>query len=177
MEQLDTTNIDNLYRAGLAHYAEALFAARHFEYLIHQSIKAAFDDKRKNGLSSALNDSMDNETSYRFSSITEKNLTTAREEWGMWITHKYEIKTTRLKLNLNIGYLYWRERSSAMLALTNITRPFRKQMENALNDYNVAFFEHDGGIYIYVKSYRVRAELSKILLLLYRGYWKNSFNS
>ena len=147
MEQLDTTNIDNLYRAGLAHYAEALFAARHFEYLIDQSIKAAFDDERRKGLSSALNEPMENGKSYRFSSITEKTLTTAREEWGMWVTHKYELRT-RLRIDVNIGYHYWKEKSRAMLVITYMSKTFREQMEMALIDYKVAFFKHDGGIYI-----------------------------
>ena len=66
----------------------------------------------------------------------------------MWLTHKYEIKTTKLTINLHIGYLYWRERSCAMLALTNMRKPFREQMKKALNDYKVVFDYHAGEIYI-----------------------------
>ena len=148
MENIDSTNIDNLYRAGLAHYAEALFAARHFEYLIDQSIKAAFDDERRNGLFSALNEKMKNGKFYLHSPTAEKAQTTTKEKWGMWVTHKYELSTrTRLR-TVHIGYLYWKERSCAMIAITYMTEGLGEQMEKALNDYNVVFDKNGKEIYI-----------------------------
>ncbi len=148
MENIDSTNIDNLYRAGLAHYADALFAARHFEHLINESIETAFNDERRNGLSSALNQQMENRKVCLYSPTLEEASTTAKEKWWMWVTHRYELETkTRLR-TVHIGYLYLNEISYAMIAITYMTGGLREQMEKALNDYNVVFIRKKGEIYI-----------------------------
>lgn len=70
----------------MAHYADALFAARHFEHLIDESIQAAFNEEKRNLLATNLAAEIPN--GYVFLWQNDVQAIT-REELVIWVTRKY----------------------------------------------------------------------------------------
>jgi len=148
MENIDSTNIDNLYRAGLAHYAEALFAARHFEYLIYQSSINAFDEELKGRLINALGgQQLKDSEFYSWSPKLKEVPTKTLKQWAMWVTHKYWVKEPGI--SLHIGYSHGlNEKSYAMIAMDGMKATIRKQITEALVEHkrveHKSFIAHSG---------------------------------
>ncbi len=134
MEQLDTTNIDNLYREGLAHYAEAVFAARHFELLIVQAITDAFDDVRKNRLIAALSGQRLERAEFisnHKGQVQAQN--TTLQKLKLWVAHSY-YKIDRKGIYLLIGYIYEETNSYVVIAMGGETASIRRQLNEARGD-------------------------------------------
>lgn len=149
MENIDSTNIDNLYRAGLAHYAEALFAARHFELLLDQAITNAFDEAHKTRMVDALGSELTGggffSNSPGASNSPRARLefqNTLQQQWWMWVTHNHWIK--KPGITLLIGYWYEAPNSCAVIAMNGMNAGIRDRLIEALTKYKKDFAEWNG---------------------------------
>lgn len=147
MENIENTNIDSLYRAGLAHYAEALFAARHFELLIDEAITDVFNEEYKNRLTAALgsdligNGFLANSPNSSGKKLLEVQNTT-QQQWFMWVQHVHKIG--KPDITLHIGYRYYKQQSYAVIAMMWMYAGIRDQLLQALTTYKQDFAEWDG---------------------------------
>jgi hypothetical protein len=121
---------DEIYRAGLRHYAEALYAIRHFERVIIEKTEAVVRPKLTDlaevfGIPNLLGGDA-------FHTATDRlrmSRTNFRELWA-WIGMQYWIPDC---VNCFFGVLVWNERVSAAVCFSGYRNDFREMLNSALS--------------------------------------------
>lgn len=132
---------DELFRAGLGHYAEVLFAAGHFESLIIEEIDKIFDQKREKLAQVFGIEKLQEGSVYRNRPNREHMQNMTLDTVWAWVGREYGIPNLS---NCFLGLLISGGRPSVAIMFRRNSRSFRAALEAVLKPSGLYYY-HDAG--------------------------------